>query len=61
MYIWIRWRSIHSAFLTRGKPSGEDPERFYHGFVLGLMGELCGGAAEKRNQCAADPEVRFCF
>ena len=42
MYIWIRWRSIHSAFLTRGKPSGEDPERFYHGFVLGLLVDLRG-------------------
>ena len=29
-----------SYFDTGKKPSGEEPERFYHGFVLGLMVEL---------------------
>ena len=29
-----------SYFDTGRKPSGEEPERFYHGFVLGLMVEL---------------------
>ncbi|MGN0157678.1 MAG: AAA family ATPase [Brotaphodocola sp.] len=29
-----------SYFDTGNKPSGEEPERFYHGFVLGLMVEL---------------------
>ena len=29
-----------SYFDTGKKPSGEEPERFYHGFVLGLIVEL---------------------
>lgn len=29
-----------SYFDTERKPAGEEPERFYHGFVLGLMVEL---------------------
>lgn len=29
-----------SYFDAGNKPSGEEPERFYHGFVLGLMVEL---------------------
>ena len=29
-----------SYFDTGNRPSGEEPERFYHGFVLGLMVEL---------------------
>ena len=29
-----------SYFDTGRNPSGEEPERFYHGFVLGLMVEL---------------------
>ncbi len=29
-----------SYFDTGNKPSGEEPERFYHGFVLGLLVEL---------------------
>ena len=29
-----------SYFDTGKSPSGEEPERFYHGFVLGLMVEL---------------------
>lgn len=29
-----------SYFDTGKNPSGEEPERFYHGFVLGLMVEL---------------------
>ncbi len=31
---------VFSYFDTGRKPSGEEPERFYHGFVLGLMVEL---------------------
>lgn len=31
---------IFSYFNTGKCPSGEEPERFYHGFVLGLMVEL---------------------
>lgn len=31
-----------SYFDTGNKPSEEEPERFYHGFVLGLMVELSG-------------------
>ncbi len=32
--------SVFSSFDTGKKPSGSEPERFYHGFVLGLMVEL---------------------
>lgn len=32
--------NIFSYFDTGRNPSGEEPERFYHGFVLGLMVEL---------------------
>lgn len=32
--------NIFSYFDTGKRPSGEEPERFYHGFVLGLMVEL---------------------
>ena len=32
--------STFSYFDTGQNPSGEEPERFYHGFVLGLMVEL---------------------
>jgi len=32
--------NIFSYFDTGKKPSGEEPERFYHGFVLGLMVDL---------------------
>lgn len=31
---------IFSSFDTGKKPSKKEPERFYHGFVLGLMIEL---------------------
>ena len=31
---------IFSSFDAGNKPSGKQPERFYHGFVLGLMMEL---------------------
>ena len=31
---------IFSYFDTGNRPSGEEPERFYHGFVLGLMTDL---------------------
>ena len=33
-------QSMFSYFDTGKNPSGEEPERFYHGFVLGLMVEL---------------------
>ena len=32
--------NIFSYFDTGNRPSGEEPERFYHGFVLGLMVDL---------------------
>lgn len=32
--------NIFSYFDTGSRPSGEEPERFYHGFVLGMMVEL---------------------
>lgn len=31
---------MFSYFDTGNRPSGEEPERFYHGFVLGMMVEL---------------------
>ena len=31
-----------SYFDTASRPSGEEPERFYHGFVLGLIVDLQG-------------------
>ncbi len=31
---------IFSYFDTGNRPSGSEPERFYHGFVLGLMVDL---------------------
>ena len=31
---------MFSYFDTGRRPSGSEPERFYHGFVLGLMVEL---------------------
>ncbi len=34
--------NIFSFFDTGNRPSGTEPERFYHGFVLGLMVELQG-------------------
>ena len=34
--------NIFSSFDTGNRPSGIEPERFYHGFVLGLMVELQG-------------------
>jgi len=33
-------QSMFSYFDTGRRPSGNEPERFYHGFVLGLMVEL---------------------
>ena len=33
---------IFSYFDTGNRPSGEEPERFYHGFVLGLIVDLQG-------------------
>lgn len=33
---------VFSYFDTGKRPSGEEPERFYHGFVLGLIVELQG-------------------
>ena len=32
--------TIFSYFDTGNRPSGQEPERFYHGFVLGLMVDL---------------------
>ena len=34
--------SVFSYFDTGKSPSGQEPERFYHGFVLGLIVELQG-------------------
>ena len=34
--------NVFSYFDTGKKPSGTEPERFYHGFVLGLLVELQG-------------------
>ena len=31
---------MFSYFDTGNRPSGEEPERFYHGFVLGMVVEL---------------------
>ena len=39
-----------SYFDTGNRPSGEEPERFYHGFVLGLMVELQGRYAITSNR-----------
>ncbi len=33
-------QSIFSYFDTGNRPSGDEPERFYHGFVLGLLVDL---------------------
>ena len=33
---------IFSYFDTGNRPSGEEPERFYHGFILGLVVDLQG-------------------
>ena len=35
-------RDIFSYFDTGKRPSEQEPERFYHGFVLGLIAELSG-------------------
>ena len=34
------FNTIFSYFDTGNRPSGQEPERFYHGFVLGLIAEL---------------------
>ncbi len=34
--------NMFSYFDTGNRPSGQEPERFYHGFVLGLIAELSG-------------------
>lgn len=36
----LRTNSLAVDFDAGSRPSGEEPERFYHGFVLGLMVEL---------------------
>lgn len=41
---------IFSYFDTGSKPSAEEPERFYHGFVLGLMAEFVGRYAVTSNR-----------
>ena len=35
-------RNVFSYFDTGKNPSSQEPERFYHGFVLGLIAELYG-------------------
>lgn len=42
--------TIFSSFDTRKKTSRSEPERFYHGFVLGLMVELSGQYAVTSNR-----------
>lgn len=48
-----------------GKPSNRQPERFYHGFVLGLMVELTDRyvltSNRKRHTAKAHPEIRVRF
>jgi hypothetical protein len=39
-----------STFDTGKRPSGSDPERFYHGFVLGLLVELRGRYLVRSNR-----------
>ncbi|MFR5557295.1 MAG: hypothetical protein ACLTKE_11090 [Coprococcus sp.] len=43
-----------SFFDSGSRPSGEELERFYHGFVLGLMVEL-----ENRYMITSNREKRF--
>ena len=43
-------RDIFSCFDTGKRPSEQEPERFYHGFVLGLMVELQGRYALTSNR-----------
>lgn len=43
-------QSVFSSFDTGTKPSLKTPERFYHGFVLGLMVELQGRYALTSNR-----------
>ena len=42
--------TIFSSFDTGKKTSRSEPERFYHGFVLGLMAELSGQYAVTSNR-----------
>ena len=42
--------TIFSSFDTGKKTSRSEPERFYHGFVLGLMVELSGQYAVTSNR-----------
>ena len=39
-----------SSFDTGARPSGMEPERFYHGFVLGLLVELRGRYVVRSNR-----------
>ena len=41
---------VFSSFDTGKKPGRQEPERFYHGFVLGLMVELSGQYIMKSNR-----------
>ena len=41
-YMNLVAEELFSSFDTGRKPSGRQPERFYHGFVLGLIVELAG-------------------
>ena len=40
---------VFSSFDTGKKPSKPQPERFYHGFVLGLMIELDGRYVDRKS------------
>jgi len=42
--------TVFSSFDTGKRPSKSEPERFYHGFVLGLMVELSGKYAVTSNR-----------
>ena len=41
---------VFSYFDTAGGTSGQEPERFYHGFVLGLLAEMSGDYVLRSNR-----------
>ena len=43
-------RSVFSYFDTARSGSGQEPERFYHGFVLGLLVEMSGSHVIRSNR-----------
>lgn len=62
------------SFFDAGRRPGEqEPERFYHGLVLGLIADLrdlymirsnkavCNRADSSRDTTGTDPEIWFCF